>query len=219
MKLHGIVKEEKDQTLKDIERGYGKEVARAFAKYCALKRLDMDEVVSDLKTDGNGMTPWDKFDVWAKNTLDLDIMKDFDDSYDWSGADEREKEERERAEQEKEDELAFKKGLKEIRRNKKDLKELKRGLRKKNRKSRRMGRVHHAPTDFSTMDESSGGRMEETDILDWIFQEMGECEWANDMEYLDDGNAFEVSMPGPDGDVFRVSVQKVWSGRLGKRLD
>ena len=61
--------------------------------------------------------------------------------------------------------------------------------------------------------------MEENDILDWIFQEMGECEWADDMEYVDDENAFEVSMPGPDGDVFRVSVTKVWSGRLGKRLD
>ena len=82
-----------------------------------------------------------------------------------------------------------------------------------------MGRVYQAPSDFSTMDESSGSRMEENDILDWIFQEMGECEWAKDMEYVDDANAFEVSMPGQDGDVFRVSVTKVWSGRLGKRLD
>lgn len=67
--------------------------------------------------------------------------------------------------------------------------------------------------------EGSGSKMEENDILDWIFQEMGECEWAEDMEYQDEGNSFEVSMPGPDGDVFRVSVQKVWSGRLGRRLD
>lgn len=219
MKLNRIVKEGKDLTLKDIEHGYGKEVAQALVKYCALKKLDMDEVVSDLRTDGNGMTPWDKFDVWAQNTLDLDIMKDFDDTYDWSGAEERERKERERAEQEKEDELAFKKGLKEIEKNKKDLKKLRRDLRRKNRKSGRMGRVYQAPTDFSTMDESSGSRMEESDILDWIFQEMGECEWAEDMEYLDDGNAFEFSMPGPDGDVFKVSVTKVWSGRLGNRLD
>ncbi len=178
MKLHRIVKEEKDPTLKDIEHGYGKEVAQALVKYCALKKLDMNEVVSDLKTDGNGMTPWDKFDVWAQNTLGLDIMKDFDDTYDWSGAEERERKERERAEQEKEDELAFKKGLKEIERNKKDLKKLRRDLKKKNRRSRRMGRVYQAPTDFSTMDESSGSHMDEQDILDFIGEELRGCEWV-----------------------------------------
>ena len=103
MKLHKIVKEEKDLTLKDIEKGYGKKVAQALVRYCTLKKLDMDEVVGDLKTDGNGMTPWDKFDVWAQNTLGLDIMGDFDDTYDWSGAEERERQQRELDRQEKED--------------------------------------------------------------------------------------------------------------------
>ena len=69
------------------------------------------------------------------------------------------------------------------------------------------------------MREGSGSRMEESDILDWIYEEMGQCEWAGDMDFLDDGNAFEVSLPGADGDVFKVSVQKIWSGRLGRRLD
>ena len=99
---------------------------------------------------------------------------------------------------------------------------MRRQLRRKsraNRGSERFGDVYQAPTDFSTMNESGGSKMSENDILDWIFQEMGECEWAGDMEYLDDANAFEVSMPGPDGDVFKVSVTKVWSGRLGERLD
>lgn len=103
MKLHKIVKEEKDLTLKDIEKGYGKKVAQALVRYCTLKKLDMDEVVGDLKTDGNGMTPWDKFDVWAQNTLGLDIMGDFDDTYDWSGAEEHERQQRELDRQEKED--------------------------------------------------------------------------------------------------------------------
>ena len=67
--------------------------------------------------------------------------------------------------------------------------------------------------------EGSGSRMDEDDILYWIFQEMGECEWVDDMEYKDGENSFDVSMKGPDGDVFRVSVQKVWSGRTGERPD
>jgi hypothetical protein len=97
--------------------------------------------------------------------------------------------------------------------------QLRRKNSKANRRAERFGDVYQAPTDFSTMNESGGSRMEDVDILDWIFQEMGECEWAGDLEYLDDANAFEVSMPGPDGDVFKVSVTKVWSGRLGERLD
>ena len=51
--------------LKDIEKTYGKKTAKALAKYCELKKLDVDDVISDLHQDGNGMTEWDKFDVWA----------------------------------------------------------------------------------------------------------------------------------------------------------
>lgn len=211
MKMHRIVKENSGITLKDIEHGYGKEAAKALQKYCSLKNLDIDEVVSDTKTDGNGMTPWDKFDVWAQKN-GVDIMGNFDDTYDWSGAEERERRERERAEMDKEEDREIKKGLREIQKNKKELRKMRRQLRrnsKANRRSERFGNVYQAPTDFSTMNESGGSRMDENDILDWIFQEMGECEWAGDMEYVDDETAFEVSIPGPDGDVFKVSVTKV----------
>ena len=67
--------------------------------------------------------------------------------------------------------------------------------------------------------EGSGSGMDEFAILDWIYEDMGDCEWAEDLSFLDNENAFEVTMPGPDGDVFKVSVTKVWSGKPGKRLD
>ena len=85
-----------------------------------------------------------------------------------------------------------------------------------NKRKKKAGKEFEEPDVYL---EGSGSRMEENDILDWIFQEMGDCEWADDMEYVDNENAFEVAMPGPDGDVFKVSVTKVWSGRLGERLD
>ena len=150
------------------------------------------------------MTEWDKFDVWARRKLNLDIMDNFDDTVDWTGAEDDKKREKEDEKEKERSARKFKRDIKELRKNKKDLKKLRRGL----RKGRRL-----------TRESIENARMEENDILDWIFQEMGECEWANDMEYLDDGNAFEVTMPGPHGDVFKVSVQKVWSGRLGTRLD
>lgn len=183
MKLHKIMKEGSDITLRDIERNYGKDVANALVKYCSTKRLNVDDVVSDMSEDGNGLTPWDKFDIWARKTQGLDIMGNFDDTIDWTGA--------ENDDDEREEQRTRKQG-------------------KSVKKGKRFGQVFQAPTDFSTMNEGSGSRMEENDILDWIFQEMGECEWAGDMDYVDDANAFEVSMPGTDGeDVFRVSVTKV----------
>lgn len=51
--------------LDDIEQTYGAEVAKALTKYCSIKNLDIDKVVLDPKSDGNGMTAWDKFDIWA----------------------------------------------------------------------------------------------------------------------------------------------------------
>lgn len=196
--------QESAETLKDIERGYGLKVAKALAKYCELKKLDVDDVVSDMSEDGNGMTAWDKFDVWAQKVQKLDIMGNFDDTTDWTGAEDKERKEREREKEEKMHTRKLNKDLKELRKNKKDLKNLRRDM----RKGRKLAR-----------ESEENVRMEENDILDWIFQEMGECEWAKDMEYVDDANAFEVAMPGPDGDVFRVNVQKVWSGRLGTRID
>lgn len=258
-----------DETLKDIEKTYGKNTARALDRYCKMFNKKAVDVVSDMKMDGNGMTEWDKFDVWARRKLKLDIMDNFDDTFDWTGTEERkndDKEEKKREKDERRAERKIKRDLKELRKNKKDLKKLRRGMRKGRRLARESmdvqdGRVDDllekigdylvsdygvdgnvekykfGPRIYFTIDgkeyyvevngkdlgrlvrEGSGSRMEESDILDWIYEEMGQCEWAGDMDFLDDGNAFEVSLPGADGDVFKVSVQKVWSGRLGTRLD
>lgn len=196
-----------DETLKDIENTYGKKTALALDKYCKLFKKTPTNVVSDLKADGNGMTEWDKFDVWARRKLKVDIMGNFDDTIDWTGAEEKKKADKEEKKREKDERRTarkFRKGLKELRKNKKDLKKLRRGL----RRGRGLAR-----------ESIENARMEENDILDWIREEMCPCEWVEDIYWCDDGNAFEVAMPGPDGDVFRVSVQKVWSGRLGKKID
>ena len=75
-----------EATLLDIEKTYGKKTSLALDKYCKLFKKNPTDVVSDLKADGNGMTEWDKFDVWAKRKLKLDIMDNFDDTIDWTGA-------------------------------------------------------------------------------------------------------------------------------------
>lgn len=68
------------ETLKEIERTYGKKVREALVKYCEKKGLDITQTVYDTKTDGNGQTPWDKFDNWAETKLGLDVMSGFDDT-------------------------------------------------------------------------------------------------------------------------------------------
>lgn len=70
-------------TLKDIEVGYGKEAKEALIKFCALKKVSPDEVVNSLDEDKNGMTLWDKFDVWAKKH-GVDILKDYEGGADWT---------------------------------------------------------------------------------------------------------------------------------------
>jgi hypothetical protein len=75
------INESSDQeTLKEIERTYGKKVREALVKYCEKKGLDITQTVYDTKTDGNGQTPWDKFDNWAETKLGLDVMGGFDDT-------------------------------------------------------------------------------------------------------------------------------------------
>ena len=190
------------ETLKDIEKTYGKKAAMALDKYCKLFKKDLTNVVSDMKTDKNGMTEWDKFDRWAQRTMKVDIMDNFDDTIDWTGAEEKKDDDKEEKKRERDERSAARKitrDIKELHKNKKELKKLRKGMRK------------------GLLREST--RMDENDILDWIFQEMGECEWVDDINYLDDDSAFEVTTQGPDGDVFKVSVQKVYSGILGKRID
>lgn len=177
-----------DAILKDIERTYGAKTARALAKYCELKKIDIYKVISDTKEDGNGMTEWDKFDVWAKKVKNVDIMGNFDDSIDWTGAEDERKREKELAKDEK---LAARKS-KRIRKGKPS-------------KSGRFGRVHSAPTDFSTIDESTGG-MDAQNIADFCSEELGECEWVSLIKQGDNAD-FEVTTT--KGDKFKVVVTEV----------
>jgi hypothetical protein len=205
MDYRKITKESNNVTLNDIERGYGKKVAQALVKYCSLKKLDIDDVVGDLTEDGNGMTPWDKFDTWAKNTQGIDIMDNFDDTYDWSGAEEREKADREREEEEKRERADAEKGLRQMRKNQKDLKKLRRGLRRKAKKGKRFGQVYQNPTDFSTMDEASGSNPEdEYFISNWIGKELSDCEWAMDVDYAESPIILTTS-----AGTFKVTVEPV----------
>lgn len=156
----GMWQESADATLKDIERTYGPKVAKALVKYCELKKLDIEQVVSDTKEDGNGMTLWDKFDVWASKVQKLDIMGNFDDTIDWTGAEDEKKREKEFAKAEK---LAAK------------------GKGKRGMKKGRFGDVYSAPTDFSTIDESKVNESVEKDaafVANWIQEELSDCEWV-----------------------------------------
>ena len=158
-----LAQESADATLKDIERTYGPKVAKALVKYCELKKLDIEQVVSDTKEDGNGMTLWDKFDVWAQKVQKLDIMGNFDDTIDWTGAEDEKKREKEFAKAEK---LAAK------------------GKGKRGMKKGRFGDVYSAPTDFSTMDESKVNESSEKDaafVANWIQEELSDCEWVKRM--------------------------------------
>ena len=85
----------------------------------------------------------------------------------------------------------------------------------------RATRTYDTPVDSDIYGEGSGSKMDEFDILNWIYEEMRDCEWAeiDTSDISDDKAELEVALPGPDGDVFRVSVQKIWSGKLGARLD
>lgn len=156
----GMWQESADATLKDIERTYGPKVAKALVKYCELKKLDIEQVVSDTREDGNGMTLWDKFDVWAQKVQKLDIMGNFDDTIDWTGAEDEKKREKEFAKAEK---LAAK------------------GKEKRGMKKGRFGDVYSAPTDFSTIDESKVNESVEKDaafVANWIQEELSDCEWV-----------------------------------------
>lgn len=152
-----------DAILKDIERTYGAKTARALAKYCELKKIDIYKVISDTKEDGNGMTEWDKFDVWAKKVKNVDIMSNFDDNIDWTGAEEERKREKELTKDEK---LAAK------------------GKGKRGMKKVRFGDVYSAPTDFRTMEESKVNESVEKDaafVANWIQEELSDCEWVKRM--------------------------------------
>lgn len=180
----GMWQESSDATLKDIERSYGKETAKALEKYCDIKGLDVDEVVSDMHVDGNGMTPWDKFDAWAQRTQKLDIMGNFDDTYDWTGAEEDRKRERELAEIDKKGKKLHNQRAK--------------------RASRRAAkrRAGHALPEYDAprFDEGSGSNpIDETYVSDWIYDEISQCEWVEDATFESESSS-ELVISTVDGD-------------------
>lgn len=83
-----IIRESNDVTLDEVAKGYGTEVAKALVKYCTKMRTTPDEVLNDMTEDDRGMTKWDKFDNWAKRKLGIDVIGNFDDDTDWTGAEE-----------------------------------------------------------------------------------------------------------------------------------
>lgn len=192
-----LVQESEDETLKDIERSYGKDTAKALAKYCELKKLDVDDVVSDMSEDGNGMTAWDKFDVWAQKVQKLDIMGNFDDTVDWTGADDDRKREKEFDDADKKEER------KAARKAKRAAKRL---LKKKQRASHAL-HTHDTPH----FNEGSGSNpYDEYFISNWIADEVNNCEWAHDVHFRnDDYEDPWFDFATDDGDVFKVTVKKV----------
>jgi hypothetical protein len=131
-------------------------------------------------------------------------MDNFDDTYDWSGAEERERKEREREEEEKKERDAAEKGLKEIVQHKKELRKLRRDLRRKNkRKSKKFAQVYDAPSDFSEMDEASGSRMDKYAISEKICESLSDCEWANN---LDTANGNDIMLT-VDGRNYTITVE------------
>ena len=161
------------ETLKDIEKTYGKKTAMALEKYCKLFKKDLTNVVSDLKADKNGMTEWDKFDRWAQRTMKIDFMDNFDDTTDWTGAEDDRKREREFADADKEEE---RKAAKKARR------AAKRMLKKRQRDGHALDTFDQPR--FGHYSEGSGSNPEdEYFISNWIGSELSDCEWAMDVDY------------------------------------
>jgi hypothetical protein len=179
------------ETLKDIEKTYGKKTAMALDKYCKLFKKDLTNVVSDLKTDKNGMTEWDKFDRWAQRTMKVDFMDNFDDTTDWTGAEDDRKREQEFANADKEEE---RKATKKARR------AAKRMLKKRQRDGHALDTFDQPK--FGHFSESSGN--DPQDVLDFIAEELYECEWVSNIDFDDTLSKCDVETE--DGKTFVVSV-------------
>lgn len=182
------------ETIKDIERTYGKKTAMALSKYCEIKDITPTEVVSDLSEDRNGMTAWDKFDVWAKRTMKVDVMGNFDDTYDWTGA---------AAERKREKEFS-----------KLERKERAKAHSKARNALKRRNRADHAlkVVDMSGLDkfqEGSGSNpYDEWFISEWIANELNDCEWAKDVHFRNgDGELPWFDFFTVDGNRFKVTVE------------
>lgn len=160
----GRMWQESSVTLKEIEKGYGKDVRDALIKFCAKKKLSPDEVVNDETEDKNGMTLWDKFDVWAKNTLGLDIMHDYANGADWTVVGTG------REEMPIYDDVLPARPMRES------------------------DELYH---DFQP---------DEWHIIDFVHDELRDCEWILDMDYVEGRNpAIEMTVGG--GKRYRIEVK------------
>ena len=56
-------------------------------------------------------------------------------------------------------------------------------------------------------------------ISNWIGDELQDCEWVDPAEIQYAGDEPWVEISTPDGDVYRIQVTKVYSGKLGTYLD
>lgn len=74
-------------------------------------------------------------------------------------------------------------------------------------------------TNSKIYKENSGNnQVDEGFIVNWIGEELYGCEWidSDEIKFYPD-EAVEISTP--DGDVYRISVNKIFSSKLGSYLD
>lgn len=193
--------------LDDIEQTYGAEVAKALTKYCSIKNLDIDKVVLDPKSDGNGMTAWDKFDIWAQRKQHLNIMDKLEknDNIDWTGAEDDRRHEKELAKTNNDEKLKLDKWGRKA---KKSAQKMIDQWRQKNHK-KKWNRNSHAldvydEPNFDTFNESSGQTSH--DVIDFIAEELNECEWVSNIDF-DDYSA-KCYVETDDGKSFIITVDQ-----------
>ena len=79
-------------------------------------------------------------------------------------------------------------------------------------------RFYDRPSPSDIYSEGSG-QVDEFTITNFIGEELMECEWVDQEEVKFSGDEPWVEIATPDGDVFKVQVTKVYSGKLGSWLD
>ena len=144
---------------------------------------DIDKVINDLTPDKVGLTEWDWFEKWAKRTLKLDIYGGFSD--DW-------KDELDKDAKGEDDEEDAKEKVKNA---------------KKKRKLGRELKVYPTPSRSDYMMAESSSPIDPQYVIDWIGEEIGDCEWCADYTYDDYDPIIEIETT--DGDRFEISVKKL----------
>lgn len=192
MKWNKVIKESQEASLKDIESSYGKGVAKALVKYCNEKDKDIEKVINNTTPDRFGLTEWDWFEKWAKRTLKLDIYGGFSD--DWMDDIDNDSKKNDDSD---DNDSNLSDGISSRKLSKSKRRKLSRGI-----------PVHDLPTRSDMMMRESGGGYDAQGILDWIGDELIECDWVNDNMTFDDTNPI-LEIETTDGDKFEISVKKI----------